>query len=104
MTTLEKFMFDIVVRVPSCSVIIRDGYEYWMLDDNKFTHHIPKTYIEELVEEGYLTKNKNGSVVPSSFGVDFAHKIVMVEKTIENPWRPGNKIHCVETPEKWCGV
>jgi hypothetical protein len=103
MTNLEKFMFDVVVRVPSSSIILR-GKEYWMYENISYTTKIEKDILEEIEEVGYITKQKNGVYVPTSLGIEFAHGIILEEVVVENHWRPGHTFKAHKSPEKWEGT
>lgn len=60
----EDFIFDLCIRYPRDRIVFReDGY--WVLSENTFTAKVDDFFIQECIEEGYLTKLSNGGVIPS---------------------------------------
>lgn len=103
MTNLEKFMFDIVVRVPRSSIVLRKD-EYWMFENFSYTTKIEKEILEEIEDVGYITSDKNGIYVPSPSGIEYANGIIQEDIVVENKWRPGHTFKAHKVPEKWNGI
>ena len=97
-TKIDSIIFDICYR--DFKIVFRETDYYLYSDRNKID--IPQEHVQELLEKGFVTKNKYGGLETTEAARTYSESLVERLRK-PNPEHPGKMIDYCVLPEKYDG-
>jgi len=97
-TKIDSLVFDTCYR--DFKIVLRETDYYLYSDGNKI--NIPQEHIQELLEKGFVTKNKYGGLETTEAARTYSESLKEHFRK-PNPEHPGKMIDYFKMPEKYNG-